>query len=70
MRDPRHSKGFFRSPRIMGRANGLTKCGRYLLASSLTAALFGTRRVSARQGWVGEKSGLFEHPEPVLTSAI
>ena len=26
------------------------------------AALFGTRRVSARQGWVGKKSGLFEHP--------
>ena len=22
----------------------------------------GTRRVSARQGWAGEKSGLFEHP--------
>jgi hypothetical protein len=22
----------------------------------------GIRRVSARQGWVGEKSGLFEHP--------
>jgi hypothetical protein len=32
------------------------------LASSLPAALFGTRRVSARQVWVGEKSGLFEHP--------
>jgi hypothetical protein len=27
------------------------------------------RRVSARRGWAGEKSGLFEHPEPVLTSA-
>jgi hypothetical protein len=25
------------------------------------AALPGTRRVSARQGWAGEKSGLFEH---------
>src|SRR5205807_6477819 len=32
------------------------------LASSLAAALLGTRRVSARQGWAGEKSGLFEHP--------
>jgi len=32
------------------------------LASSLVAALFGTRRVSARQGWAGEKGGLFEHP--------
>ena len=27
------------------------------------------RRVSARQGWAGEKSGLFEHPEAILTSA-
>ncbi len=26
------------------------------------AALPGTRRVSARQGRAGEKSGLFEHP--------
>ena len=33
------------------------------LASSLAAALYGIRRVSARQGRVGEKSGLFEHPE-------
>jgi S1-C subfamily serine protease/Tfp pilus assembly protein PilF len=32
------------------------------LVSSLAAALLGTRRVSARQGWAGEKSGLFEHP--------
>src|SRR5438874_12443321 len=32
------------------------------LTSSLAAALLGTRRVLARQGWVGEKSGLFEHP--------
>ncbi len=32
------------------------------LASSLAAALLGTRRVSTRQGWAGEKSGLFEHP--------
>jgi hypothetical protein len=36
------------------------------LASSLAAALLGTRRVSARQGWAGEKSGLFEHPAGVL----
>jgi hypothetical protein len=26
------------------------------------AALLGERRVLARQGWAGEKSGLFEHP--------
>jgi hypothetical protein len=32
------------------------------LASSLAAALLGTRRVLARQGWEGEMSGLFEHP--------
>jgi hypothetical protein len=29
---------------------------------SLAAALLGKRRVSACQGWAGEKSGLFEHP--------
>jgi len=41
------------------------------LASSLAAALLGTRRVSVRQGWAGEKSGLFEHPawrSPVFPS--
>src|SRR3989442_10014506 len=32
------------------------------LASSLAAALPAERRVSARRGWAGEKSGLFEHP--------
>ena len=26
------------------------------------AALFGTRRVSARRGWAGEKSGLLKQP--------
>jgi len=39
-----------------------TKCGTYFLASSVAAALRGTRRVSARQGRAGETSGLFEHP--------
>ena len=34
----------------------------YAFASSLAAALHGIRRVSTRQGWAGEKSGLFEHP--------
>jgi hypothetical protein len=29
---------------------------------SLAAALPVTRRVSARRGWAGEKSGLIEHP--------
>ena len=37
-----------------------TKCGRYLLRSSLAAALPAERRVSARRGWAGEKSGHFE----------
>ena len=39
-----------------------TKCGMYLFASSLTAAAPVERRVSARWGWAGEKTGLFEHP--------
>ena len=55
--------GLIRSPRSILGVNGHTKCGSYLLASSLAAALPGTRRVSARQGWTGEKSGHFEHPE-------
>ena len=29
---------------------------------SLAAALLGTKPVSARRGWAGEKAGLFEHP--------
>ncbi|MFI5247793.1 MAG: hypothetical protein ACHQWV_04480, partial [Nitrospirales bacterium] len=32
------------------------------LGFSLAAALLGTRRASARQGWAGAKVGLFEHP--------
>ena len=34
----------------------------YLLAASLAAALPAERRVLARRGWAGEKSGHFEHP--------
>ena len=52
----------FRSPRPITRANGPTKCGMYRLAASLAAALPAERRVSARRGWAGEKSSLFEHP--------
>jgi hypothetical protein len=46
-------EGVFRSPGSILGANGHTKCGRYLLASSLAAALL---------------NGLFEHPVrgPVL----
>ncbi len=40
-------KGIFHSPRPILRANGFTKCGPYLLASSLVAALL---------------NGHFEHP--------
>ena len=61
-------EGLFRSPRSSERANGPTTCGPYLLASSLAAALPAERRVLARRGWVGEKSGLFEHPEAIVTS--
>ena len=32
------------------------------LGPLLAPALLGTRRVSARQGWEGEKSSLFEQP--------
>jgi hypothetical protein len=57
-----------RSPRSIIWVNGHTKCGLYLLASSLGAALPGTRRVSARQGWADEKFGHFEHPETFYIS--
>jgi hypothetical protein len=40
-------EGIFRSPRSILWANSYTKCGRYLLASSLIAASL---------------NGLFEHP--------
>src|SRR5580765_101426 len=60
--------GPIRSPRSILVVNGNTKCGTYLLASSLAAALLGRRRVSARQGWAGETSGIFEHPAALLTS--
>ena len=44
--------------------------GSVRLASSLVAALLGIRRVSARQGWAGEKSGLFVHPEAIYIGTI
>jgi hypothetical protein len=46
-------EGIFRSPRSILRANGHTKCGWYLLASSLAVAL---------------PDGLFEHPAAILKS--
>jgi hypothetical protein len=47
-------KGLIRSPRFIAKANGYTKCGPYLLASSLAAALL---------------DGLFDHPATILTAA-
>jgi hypothetical protein len=44
---PRTLKGLIRSLRFIARANGYTKCGLYLLTSSLAAALL---------------DSLFEHP--------
>ena len=46
-------EGLFRSPRSIARANGPTKCGPYLLASSLAVALL---------------DGLFEHPGAIVPS--
>jgi hypothetical protein len=45
-------KGFFRSPRSILWRTAHTKCGMYLLASSLAAALL---------------NGLFEHPAKVFS---
>src|SRR5262245_6079937 len=45
-----------------------TTCGLYPVGPSLVAVLPGTRRVSARQGWAGEKSSLFDHPVGVFSS--
>ena len=60
--DRNHWRGFsVRQDQFKGRT-AHTKCGLDLLASSLAAALHGIRRASARQGWAGEKSSLFEHP--------
>jgi hypothetical protein len=52
-RRPEAPAEIFHSPRSIIRANGFTKCGPYLLASSLAAALL---------------DGLFEHPETISTS--
>jgi hypothetical protein len=46
-------EGLIRSPRSILGANDPTKCGAYLLASSLAAALL---------------DDLFEHPETIVTS--
>jgi hypothetical protein len=61
--------GLIRSPRSILGVNGHTKCGLYLLASSLAAALPAERRVLARRGWAGENRSPFEHPENFQASA-
>jgi hypothetical protein len=56
--DRKHWRDFsVRQDPFYGRT-ALTKCGRGLLRSSLAAALLGTRCISARRGWAGEKAGL------------
>ena len=56
---------------LVGRAQWGTHPGHHRIVNerawknylwSLTAALPAERRVSARQGWAGEKDGLFEYP--------
>ena len=42
----------------------------YALGPSLAAALPAERRVSARRGRAGEKSGLFEHPAGVFSCCV
>ena len=64
-----HQRGLsVRQDSLQGRT-AHTKCGLYLLEPSLAAALPGTRRVLARQGWEGEKvaflSILQEYPPGV-----
>lgn len=68
-RDSEELEDILRSPRSILGANGHTKCGWYLLASLLAAALPAEWRVSARRGWAGEKPGYFEHPVAMLKSA-
>jgi hypothetical protein len=47
---------------VLGSSNSSTYPRGYASGFDSPAALFGTRRVLARLGWAGEKSGLFEHP--------
>ena len=47
---------------VLGSSKSSTYPRGYASGFDSPAALFGTRRISVRQGWVGEKSELFEHP--------
>jgi hypothetical protein len=68
--DRKHWRGFSVRHDLSYGRTAHTKCGLYLPGPSLAAALLGTRRVSARQGWAGEKSGIFEHPAGGLGAAV
>jgi len=57
-----HRRGFPVRQNPVNKRTAHTKCGLHLFASSLAAALPAERRVLARRGWAGEKSGLSEQP--------
>jgi len=60
-------KEFLRSPRFILGANGPHEV-RYVPPRAFTrCGLAWAGRVSARRGWAGEKSGLFEHPAGVFS---
>ena len=64
-----HWRGFsVRQDSFKGRT-AHTKCGLYLLASSLAAALPAERRVSARWGWAGETSAFLNILRGILLSS-
>jgi len=48
--------------RLFRQAMGGVSKNSLRFAPSLAAAVHAERRVSARRGWVGETSDLFEHP--------
>jgi len=47
---------------VLGSSKSSTYPRGYASSFDSPAALHGTRRALARQGWAGEKSGRFEHP--------
>lgn len=51
---------------VLASLRGSTYC-KGSIASSFAAALPVERRVPARRGWVGENSGLFDHPAESIT---
>jgi hypothetical protein len=59
--------GVFPFAKIHGMGKRPHEVRRYLLRSSLAAALPAEWRVLACRGWAGEKDGLFEHPARDMT---